>query len=155
QLAVTKGREDLAREALVEKRRFGEKADSLEDEMRQYEELVQQYQDDIRQLEEKLHSVREKQRVLVQRHIHAQKKRRAQEEIRNSISTDAFIRFEQFESRIERMEAEADLVNAFRKPDLEEQFSRLEGDEEIEEELEALKARLKRTQEGSSDNTQE
>ncbi len=156
QLAVQKGREDLAREALMEKRRFGEEADSLENEMSQYDGLVQQYQEDIQQLEEKLHSVREKQRLLVQRHIHAQKRRRAQEEIRNSASTDAFIRFEQFESRIERMEAEADLVNAFRKPDLEEQFARLEGDEEIEKELEALKARVTgNTQEDLSEKNQE
>ncbi|MBW1708657.1 MAG: phage shock protein PspA [Deltaproteobacteria bacterium] len=156
QLAVTKGREDLAREALLEKRRFGEKADSLQDEMHQYDAIVQQYQDDIRQLEEKLHAVREKQRVLVQRHIHAQKKRQAQEEIRHSTSTDAFIRFEQFENRIERMEAEADLVNAYRKPGLEEEFVRLEGDEEVEKELEALKARVARgSQEDSPDTGQD
>ncbi|MBW2062323.1 MAG: phage shock protein PspA [Deltaproteobacteria bacterium] len=142
QLAVNKGREDLAREALMEKRRFQDKTDSLEGEMRQYEALTDQYQNDIRQLEEKLHLVREKQRVLIQRHIHARRKRRAQEEIRQSDSTEAVIRFEQFENRIERMEAEADLVNAYRKPVLDDEFARLEGDEEIEKELEALKASI-------------
>jgi phage shock protein A len=49
------------------------------------------------------------------------------------------IRFEQFENRIERMEAEANLVNFGRKPPLEEEFTRLEGDDEIEAELQALK----------------
>lgn len=103
------------------------------------------------QLEDKLAGAREKQRVLVQRHIHARRKKRAEQEIRRVETTDAFIRFEQFENRIERMEAEADLVNLARKPTLEEQFARLEGDEEIEEELQILKdAAAGKTEQGPS-----
>ena len=51
------------------------------------------------------------------------------------------LRFEQFENRIERLEAEADLVNIGRRPSLEEQFTKLVTDEEIEKELAALKAK--------------
>ena len=151
QLAVNKGREDLAREALVEKRRYSERADALEKESSQCDALIEQYQADIVQLEDKLNAAREKQRILVQRHIHAQKKKRAQKEIRRIDGSDALLRFEQFENRIERMEAEADLVNLGRKPTLEDEFVRLEGDEEIEEELQALKASVaKKTEEGPS-----
>jgi phage shock protein A len=142
QIALSKNREDLAREALVEKRRWLDRADILEKEMDQCDVLVEQYQEDIQQLEEKLNMAREKQRILIQRHIHARKKRRAQEEIQRIDNTDTWIRFEQFENRIERMEAEADLVNKFRQPTLEDEFDRLEGDEEIERELEALKAEM-------------
>jgi phage shock protein A len=142
QIAVSRGREDLAREALVERRRWRERADSLEQELIRFDALIEQYQDDIVQLEEKLNAAREKQRVLVQRHIRAKRTRRAQEEIRRIDTTDAWIRFEQFESRIDRMEAEASLVNSGRKPTLEEEFSGLEGDEEIEMELQSLKASL-------------
>ena len=140
-LAVQKNRDDLAREALIEKRRYRERAEALERELEQCEALVQQYQDDIMQLEERLAAAREKQRVLVQRHVHARRKKRAEEEIRRVDTTDAFVRFEQFENRIERMEAEADLVNAHRKPALEQQFAQIETDEEIEQELQALKDR--------------
>ncbi len=151
ELAVARGRDDLAREALVEKRRYRERAEALERELEQCDALVGQYQDDIMQLEDKLVGAREKQRVLVQRHIHARRKKRAEQEIRRVETTDAFIRFEQFENRIERMEAEADLVNLARKPTLEEQFARLEGDEEIEEELQTLKdAAAGRTEQGPS-----
>ncbi len=139
QLAVNKGREDLAREALIEKRRYRERAIALEKELTQCDALVEQYQGDMVQLEDKLNTAREKQRVLVQRHIHAQKKKRAQQEIRRFDSSDVVIRFEQFENRIEHMEAEADLVNFGRKQPLEDEFARLEGDEEIEKELQALK----------------
>jgi phage shock protein A len=138
-LAVDKGRDDLAREALVEKRRYRERADALERELEQCDALVRQYQDDIMQLEEKLEAAREKQRVLVQRHIRARGRKRAEREIRRIDTTDAFLRFEQFENRIERMEAEGDLVNFGRKRALEDEFAELEGDEEIEEELQALK----------------
>jgi len=143
-LAVDKGREDLAREALMEKRRWQERAEVLEREVVECEALVAKYQDDIRQLEEKLASTKEKQRLLVQRHIHAYRRRQAQEELRRFDSSDAWIRFEQFENRIERMEAEADLVNAFRPSSLEDQFDRLKKDEDIEAELEALKASRKK-----------
>jgi phage shock protein A len=142
QIALSRNREDLARAALVEKRRWLDRADILEKEMDQCDVLVEQYQEDIQQLEEKLNMAREKQRILIQRHIHARKKRRAQEEIQRIDNTDTWIRFEQFENRIERMEAEADLVNKFRQPTLEDEFDRLEGDEEIERELEALKAEM-------------
>ena len=139
-LAIQKGREELAREALLEKRRVSEGVASLEKETVGLDEVIRNYQTDITQLEEKLSSAREKQRVLVQRHIHAQHKTRAQEQIRRSETSDALLRYEQFEARVERMEAEADLVNYGRKPSLEEQFAQLERDEEIEKELAALKA---------------
>ena len=61
-------------------------------------------------------------------------------DIRRVETSDAFIRFDQFENRIERMEAEADLVNYGRKPTLEEEIASLEGNEEIEKELQNLRA---------------
>jgi phage shock protein A len=142
-LAINKGREDLAREALFEKRRFAERAESLEREYEGCADLVQQYQDDIQQLEDKLAAAREKQRVLVQRHIHAQKKIKAQTDIRRAETSEAFARFEDFENRIERMEADADMVNYGRKRTLEDEFRQLEVDEDIEKELEALRSSLK------------
>ncbi|MBU2549534.1 MAG: phage shock protein PspA [Proteobacteria bacterium] len=141
ELAVNKGREDLAREALMEKRRYLERQEELEREANQIEALIEQYQGEIGQLEDKLAAAREKQRVLIQRHIHAQTRKRAQTDIRRYDTSDAFIRFEQFENRVERLEAEADLVNHGRRPNLEDQFLHLGGDEEIERELSALKAR--------------
>ena len=142
ELAVNRGRDDLAREALVEKRRYGDRASALDKELIEFDAMVEQYQDDIRQLEEKLGSARERQRVLVQRHIHANRKKRAQEEIRRIDSSDAIFKFEELENRIERMEAEADLVNFGRKPDLEAEFESLLVDEDIEKELESLKSSL-------------
>lgn len=139
ELAVRKNRDDLAREALMEKRRFHQQADVLQSELSDHNQLVDQYHDDIRQLEDKLKAAKEKQRILVQRHIHADRKRRAQEEIRRIDSSEAVLKFEELENRIERMEAEADLVNYGHQPALTDELERLAYDEEIEEELQALK----------------
>jgi phage shock protein A len=77
--------------------------------------------------------------LLVQRHIHANRKRQAQEEIRRVDSSEAMFKFDELENRIERMEAEADLVNFGNKTALEAEFETLGVDEEIEKELQALK----------------
>ena len=150
ELAVSKGRDDLAREALVEKRRYTDRAEALLQESMRLNAIVEQYQDDIRQLEEKLTSAREKQRILVQRHIRANKKRQAQEEIRRFDSSEAIFKFEDLENRIERMEAEADLVNFGKKPAVEAEWESLLVDDEIEKELQTLKSSSKKENEGTS-----
>ena len=129
-------------ETFEEKRRHSEKTDLLKQELGDHNVLVDQYQDDIRELEEKLQSAREKQRILVQRQIRARGKMRAKEEIRRMESTDAILKFEELEHRIERMESEADLVNSAKKPDLESKFENLMVDEDIEKELKNLKSSL-------------
>jgi len=144
ELAVNKSRDDLAREALVERRRYAQRAEVLNEELTELDVLVDKYKKDIRQLEDKLRIAREKQRVLVQRHIHATRKKRAQEEIRRVDSAESVLRFDKFENRIERIENEADLVNYGRKSELEEKIDKLVSDDEIEKELEALKSREKK-----------
>jgi phage shock protein A len=139
ELAVNKNRDDLAREALIEKRKFTRRIETLQNELAEHDLLITQYQDDIRQLEEKLKSARDKQRLLVQRHVFAQKKKQARQEMRRIDSTETVVKFEEIENRIERMEAEADLVNYGKKTSLQEELERLSVDEEIEDELKALK----------------
>jgi phage shock protein A len=140
ELAVSKGRDDLAREALLEKRRFTEQSEHLANELAAQQEVINQYKQEITELEDKLNSAKEKKRLLTERHKLAGEKKRAQREIRRFNSNDAFSRFDKLESRIEQMEAEADLINPKTKPTLEEEFSALATDEEIENELAKLKA---------------
>ena len=140
ELAVNKGRDDLAREALLEKRRFSELSETLHKEAAEHDGLIEQYQDDIRELENKLQSAKEKKRILIQRHRKAQNKKRAQEDIRRMDSSESMARFDHLESRIERMEAEADMVNYGMQENIENEFDELKSDEEIEKELAKLKA---------------
>jgi phage shock protein A len=149
-LAVNKGRDDLAREALVEKRKFTRRTETFEHDLVEQDLLIEQYQDDIRQLEEKLKSARDKQRMLVQRHVHAQRKMQAQQEMRRIDSSETIMKFDEIENRIERMEAEADLVNFGKKTSLEDQIERLSVDDEIESELAALKRPINQKEDDSA-----
>ncbi|MCP3926004.1 MAG: phage shock protein A [Desulfobacterales bacterium] len=142
-LAVSKGKDDLAKEALVEKQSYTFKKDSVSKELEENVVLEENYREDIRQLEEKLQKVRDKQRVLVQRHIRAEKSKRMQSDLRKFNSSEAIVKFEKYENRIERMEAEAELVNYGVQPDLEDKFAKLERDENIEKELQKLKDQSK------------
>lgn len=140
ELAVTKGRDDMARQALMEKRRFTQRAEAVDEELSDLSGIVEQYRDDIQELENRLKSAREKQRLLVQRHIRAQRKKKAHQEIRRADSAEVLHRFEEMESHIERMEAEADMVNFGKQSSLEEAFDDLAADDDIEKELTALKS---------------
>jgi phage shock protein A len=142
-LSARKGRDDLAREALLEKRRYIDRREDLEREISELKLLIKQYQDDIKQLEGKLKLARNKQRMLVQRHIHAKRKRKAEEEIRRMDSADVIHKFDDLESRIERMESEAELVNFGKQSTLEEELDKLSANDDIEIELKALKEKLK------------
>ena len=138
-MAIQKGREELAREALFEKRRFRNDVEGLERQAGQYTEIIERFQSDIEQLENKLEAVRKKHAILVARHLHATKRKAAQTKIRHADTSDVFARFESFENRIERMEADADLINFGRKRTLRDELDDLERDDEIESEIEELK----------------
>jgi phage shock protein A len=130
-------------------------AQSLESELAGHSELLTQYRDDIAQLEDKLHKAKEKQHMLVQRHLHAQRAKAAQQEIRRMDNYETIAKFEELESRIDQMEAEAELVNPIPKTTLEEAFDQLNMDEDIENELSAMKASQKTGQTGTSGQTGE
>jgi len=148
-LAVAKGRDDLAREALLEKRRFGEIVDTLNNEISEFQGLIDQYHHDINELETKLSGAKEKKRLLAERHRRASGKMRAQSEIRRSGSADTMARFDKLESRIEQLEAEAEMVNPKKPPTMEDEFDNLATDDEIEKELAKIKAAQYSNSEGN------
>jgi len=142
ELAVDKERDDLAKEALIEKNRYLQQIDSQSDNISRLDMLIENARKDIDQLEEKIVAAKEKQKVLIKRQIRAGQSLKAQKEIRKAGSTDVFRRFEAYEQRIDRMEAEASLVNGSvvsAPGSLEDEFSRLESDDTVGSELAALK----------------
>jgi phage shock protein A len=151
-LAVTKGRDDLAREALLEKRQAVQLGADLKKDLDEHNDLIRQYKDDIRQLQDKLDGARAKQRMLVQRHARASSQLRAQAGIRRMESADTISRFEELENRIERMEVEADLGRIVRKSNLESEFDTLIVDDELERELSHLKSYLEKKKDDASAN---
>jgi phage shock protein A len=139
ELAIDRGREELARKALRTKRQYEDDFEATRADCEKLAGLVAEYRSDIVQIEDKLGMARERQRVLVQRHIHAVQKERAQRDLRRFDSSGAIVRFEEFANRVDRADAEAELVNYGRPKSLEQEFSEIERDESIEDELRALK----------------
>ncbi|HOE97526.1 MAG TPA: phage shock protein PspA [Candidatus Sumerlaeota bacterium] len=144
-LALQKQREDLARAALAEKRRHEQRVRSLEEELDRTRENVASFKDDIAQLEAKLNDAREKQRTIIQRRQAAESRFRTAAHVRRVDTTEAFARFEAYERGIDRLEAEADLVDSLRprRPTLRDELADLEYSDEIEQELERLKEQLR------------
>lgn len=139
QLAVDKGRDDLAREALAERNTYARKLEVLDSDAEHLDNLVEQGREDIARLEEKMNAAKEKQRVLEQRHHRASQRKEAGHTLTQASGADAMRRFDDFEHRIEHLEAEAELAAPLKRPDLEDEFALLEKDDSIEEELNALK----------------
>ncbi len=148
-LALEKGREDLAREALLEKKNCQNQIDILEKDLEHFEKLIEECKANILQLEEKLEEVRQKHKLLIQRSRHAQETKQARQAMRQANGTDAFMRFSELERKVERMEAEAELSGIGPVPGsgIEHEFDKLESESEIDEELEALKQSMKKGKE--------
>lgn len=142
ELAVAKNRDELAREALIEKKRYEQRMESTQHDIGHYEAMIKQAHDDIIQLEDKINTARTKQQILLKRHLRAGQKLKTQKEIRRAGSAQALQRFEEFEQKIDRIEAEAGLVNPSITPEfekLEDEFVQLENEDSIAEELQELK----------------
>ena len=141
QLAMEKQREDLARAAVEQRMASEKKLAQIESRFAEVDALVNQYQNDIARLEEKLQSARNRQRSLIANHQSAVNRRRVEEKIYKINTTGAFAKFENFENRIDRWQAEAEVIHKSNST-LEKKFEDLEHNQDIEKELEKLKAKM-------------
>ncbi|HPK63977.1 MAG TPA: PspA/IM30 family protein [Sphaerochaeta sp.] len=133
ELAISKGREDLAREALLAKRQISERLEPLLAQIASSEELISVAKSEIDQIEQKLASVKQKYQTMVDRANRAK-----EEEVVNTTmrrSTDD--RFAEMQDQIDRMQASNELNR--RNASLDEQFRKLEEMEELEAELDELR----------------
>ncbi len=146
-LAVERKRDDLAKEALLEKKQCVTQLEFAEKDLIHYDELIRDCKSNIAQLEQKLEEVTLKHKMLVQRSIHAAEKKRARTAMSAASGAQAMMRFGELENRIERMEADAELSGRFGDSgsDLEREFDKLESDNVIEEELAALKKSMNKS----------
>ncbi len=144
-LAVERGRDDLAREALLEKRKSEADRDVLDGDLKQYDTLITECRQNILQIEEKLQTVRQKHKLLIQRGFHAKEQMKAKQTISQADDLRAYQRFSELENRIERMEADVELADFGVKSTLEDEFHRMEASGVVDEELEQLKQSLSST----------
>lgn len=140
-LAVSKGREDLARAALQEKRIIEEELAAIEGELAATDEHIEQLNNEIGQLQQKLTDARAKQKTLVMRSKTVESRIKVKRQMHRDALDEAFARFDQFERRMDNMESELEAMDLGRDTsDLATEIEGLVEDEKINEEL----ARLKR-----------
>jgi phage shock protein A len=140
-LALDKDREDLAREAIEQKLACEKKLHHLKERIVEVEGHVKQYQSDISRLEEKLNNARNRQRTLIANHQSAMNRKRVEEKIYKVNTSGAFARFDNYENRIDRWQAEADIIHTSNNT-LEQKFEDLAQGKDVEDELAKLKASL-------------
>ncbi|NLK05819.1 MAG: phage shock protein A [Spirochaetales bacterium] len=139
ELAISKGREDLAREALLERKTAKATLEQFEKELATYDELIKTAKGEITQIEDKLTTVKQKYQMMVERAKRAREEQAAQETLRRASEGATFNRFNDMEEKIDRMQANNDLNR--RPSSLDEKFRDLEEMDDIDAEIEELRKR--------------
>src|SRR6266446_3902964 len=137
ELALSKGREDLAKAALVERQKADEMAEGLRDELGQMERVLRGYEGDIAKLQAKLREARSRQNAIAARFESAVTRARAREIMHGSRTLDAFSKFEILERRADFAEGRCEALGI---ASLEDEIDQLKAGEKIDAELEAMKA---------------
>ncbi len=142
ELAVRKGREDLAKAALVEKSRVAAAAEALKQDYLAVDEGLSKLNEDIARLEGKLEDAKARQKALLARHKTASSRLAARKKIHDYKIDDAMIRFEQYTRRIDDVEGRVEAYDLGLPKDLNHEFASLKAEESVNAELDELKRRV-------------
>jgi len=142
ELAIRKGREDLAKAALVEKSRVAAATDALKQDYVAVDEGLAKLNEDIARLESKLEDAKSRQKALIARHKTASSRLAARRKIYDYKIEDAMVRFEQYTRRIDDVEGRIEAYDLGLPKDLNHEFASLEAEESVKKELEELKRRV-------------
>lgn len=142
ELALSKGREDLAKAALMEKNNADQAAQAVRDEYGTIDESLTKLNEDIARLEAKLKDAKLRQQSLLSRHDTANKRLAARKLTHTYKVDDALVRFEQYQRRMEDVESRVEAYDLGLPKDLDHQFANLEAEDSIREDFERLKARV-------------
>ncbi|MEL6360003.1 MAG: phage shock protein PspA [Pseudomonadota bacterium] len=142
ELAITKGRDDLARGAIAAKRKAQEMVDLFAKELDAIERSLAKTNDDLSKLQSKLKEAKAKQRSMEIRRTAASESIKINRQVYDERIDDAMDRYERWERKVDELEAEAESYVMGRPKSLEDEFKELEVEDDINAEFEALKKRI-------------
>jgi phage shock protein A len=143
ELALSKGREDLAKAALVEKQKAADMGGGLKAEIEVLDDALRASETDIAKLQGKLREARTRQNAIQNRLESANQRARMREMYAGPKVDEAFSRFDVLERHADLAEGRADALALGAPPkSLEDEISELRNADKVEAELEALKARM-------------
>ena len=143
ELALSKGREDLAKAALVEKQKAADLGTGLRAEIELLDDALRASEADIAKLQGKLREARTRQNAIQSRMESANQRARMREMYAGPKVEEAFSRFDVLERRADDAEGRADALALGAPPKtLDEEIAELRNSEKVDAELEALKARI-------------
>ena len=141
EIAVRKGRDDLAKGALVESNKARESISLISDELAALEETLAKLNEDVGALQAKIKDAKARQHAIIVRGQAAQTRLGVRRTLSDHNIDDAIARFELYERKIDDLEGEIEAHDMGQKT-LSEEISDLESDEGLDEQLSQLKARV-------------
>jgi phage shock protein A len=150
QLALSKDREDLARAALLERKKATDMADQLNVEIEVLDDALRAYEQDIEKLQNRLREARTRQTSIAARLQSAENRVKLRTLLSSERVDEAMVRFDQLERRVDYAEgrAESMTMGDSRQPSLADEIAALENGDSIDAEL----AEMKRKMGGSPQN---
>jgi len=142
QLALSKGDENLAREALVRKKSFADTANSLKTQLDQQSSQVTSMKRNLIALESKISEAKTKKDMLRSRANAAKANKQLQDSVSNLGTSSAMGAFERMEDKVMQLEAESESAAELGGTGIEQQFAALEAGSGVDDELAAMKAQL-------------
>ncbi len=145
QLALSKEREDLARAALVEKKKAADISDELKQEIAVLDDALRAYEQDIQKLQNRLREARSRQTAIAARLESAENRVKLRTLMSTERTDEALARFDQLERRVDYAEGRADslsIADGTGKPSLSDEIAALEGADQIDDELAQMKKAL-------------
>jgi len=143
EFAIGKGRDDLAKGALLAKRKLAESADMLRGELAAVEEALTRHDEDLARLQSKLQEAKAKQKALLIRLNAAQKRVQVRRTLADGRVDDALARYETLHQKIDELEGRAEVYDMGQAKTLEQEFASLEAETGLDAELDALKEKLR------------
>lgn len=145
EVALARGREDLAKGALMAKSRATESADLLASELEAVETDLAKANEDIQRLQAKLAEAKSREQAFAARHEVAQQRLKVRSTLHDRRVAEAFNRFEQVERSLDELQGRVesyDLGGGTGKKSLAQEIGELEAEQKVEAELAELKAKL-------------